>query len=416
MKKIMMMALMVLVTTSAFAGDSPALKAVMSCKTFTEAEVALKANLSQMVSDAERAKAYNKLVDLAMKKVDEETNKQAQAQIMTDPADAPKVDEEGLYLALFNAFVNAQECDQFDQKPNEKGKVSPKFHKKNQDRLNNRRLDLVNGGVYFQDKDNKEKQFQLLDLFVETASQSLFSDAPKGLAEENLGNIAFYSAYNALQNKDYKKAERYATYSLNDAEQGENAYIVMFEAMQKQLTNHQDSIDYAKKLEAIYQQNPDKNVVFESLCGIYSSLDKKPELLKLINEKLAKDPKDWAALAYRGQLAQQDKRWDDSIKDFMVAKETQPENVFLSSALGIAYLEKAREVEMNGQDEHNHISEETEAKRNEFLKEAVVHFEDARRLDKNMEFRHNWAYNLYNCYYVLYGENDARTKELEALQ
>ena len=139
MKKIMMMALMVLVTTSAFAGDSPALKAVMSCKTFAEAEVALKANLSQMVSDAERAKAYNKLVDLAMKKVDEETNKQAQAQIMTDPADAPKVDEEGLYLALFNAFVNAQECDQFDQKPNEKGKVSPKFHKKNQDRLNNRR-------------------------------------------------------------------------------------------------------------------------------------------------------------------------------------------------------------------------------------------------------------------------------------
>ena len=253
-------------------------------------------------------------------------------------------------------------------------------------------------------------------MFVETASQSLFSDAPKGLAEENLGNIAFYSAYNALQNKDYKKAERYATYSLNDAEQGENAYIVMFEAMQKQLTNHQDSIDYAKKLEAIYQQNPDKNVVFESLCGIYSSLDKKPELLKLINEKLAKDPKDWAALAYRGQLAQQDKRWDDSIKDFMVAKETQPENVFLSSALGIAYLEKAREVEMNGQDEHNRISEETEAKRNEFLKEAVVHFEDARRLDKNMEFRHNWAYNLYNCYYVLYGENDARTKELEALQ
>ena len=411
-----MMALMVLGTTSAFAGDSPALKAVMSAKSFAEAETALKANLSQMVSDAERAKAYNKLVDLAMQKVEKEDNLKAQAEIALSAKDAPNVDEAGLYQALYNAFVNANECEKYDLQPNEKGKVAPKFHKKNQDRLNGRRLDLVNGGVYYQDKDDKESQFKFLDLFVDTAEQTLFKDAPKGLAEENLGNIAFYSAYNALLNKDYPKAERYAAYSLNDSVQGENAYAVMLDAMQKQLVTRQDSLDYNKKLEAMYQQNPDKNAVFESLCAIYSALDNKAELVKLIEKRLATHPKDWAALAYRGQMAQADKRWDDSISDFKLALESSPENPFLASALGIGYLEKARDLELNSQDENNRITADTEAKRNELLKEAVVYFEKARSLDKNMDFRHNWAYPLYNCYYVLYGDDDPRTKELEALQ
>jgi len=416
MKKFLMMALMVLGATSVFAGDSPALKAVMSAKTYAEAEVALKANLSQMVSDAERAKAYNKLVDLSMRKVEEEDNKKAMAGIAVSSSDAPNIDEVGLYQALYNAFVNAQECDKYDVKPNEKGKIAPKFHKKNQDRLNNRRLDLINAGVFYQDKEDKEAQFKFLDLFVETAEQSLFGDAPKGLAEENLGNIAFYSAYNALLNKEYQKAERYAKYSLNDSVQSENAYAVMLDAMQKQLSTKQDSLAYAQKLENMYRENPNKNVIFETLCGVYSTMDNKPKLLSLISERLAQNPTDWAALAYRGQIAQTEKRFDDAIADFTKASASQPENVFLASALGICYLEKARELEMNEQDENNRISTDTESKRNELLKVAVKHFEEARRLDKNMDFRHNWAYNLYNCYYVLYGEDDARTKELEALQ
>jgi predicted Zn-dependent protease len=338
------------------------------------------------------------------------------AGIAVSSSDAPNVDEVGLYQALYNAFVNAQECDKYDVKPNEKGKIAPKFHKKNQDRLNNRRLDLINAGVFYQDKEDKEAQFKFLDLFVETAEQSLFGDAPKGLAEENLGNIAFYSAYNALLNKEYQKAERYAKYSLNDSVQSENAYAVMLDAMQKQLSTKQDSLAYAQKLENMYRENPNKNVIFETLCGVYSTMDNKPKLLSLISERLAQNPTDWAALAYRGQIAQTEKRFDDAIADFTKASASQPENVFLASALGICYLEKARELEMNEQDENNRISTDTESKRNELLKVAVKHFEDARRLDKNMDFRHNWAYNLYNCYYVLYGEDDARTKELEALQ
>ena len=73
MKKIMIMALMVLGTTCAFAGDSEALKAIKKAKDFTEAQNLVMNTLGQLANDAEKATAYNKLVDLAIDKYNKES-------------------------------------------------------------------------------------------------------------------------------------------------------------------------------------------------------------------------------------------------------------------------------------------------------------------------------------------------------
>ena len=72
MKKLMIAALLIFASSAAFAGDSDALKAILKAKTYTEAEGLLKSNLAQLTTAAEKAKAYNKLVDLAMAKVSKE--------------------------------------------------------------------------------------------------------------------------------------------------------------------------------------------------------------------------------------------------------------------------------------------------------------------------------------------------------
>ena len=72
MKKLMMVALMFLGTSAAFAADSEALKAILKAKTYNEAAELVKASLGQLANDAEKAKAYNKLVELALDKVNKE--------------------------------------------------------------------------------------------------------------------------------------------------------------------------------------------------------------------------------------------------------------------------------------------------------------------------------------------------------
>ena len=59
MKKLMIAAMMLLGTSTAFAGDSDALKAILKAKGYAEAASLVKSSLSQLASDAEKAKAYN---------------------------------------------------------------------------------------------------------------------------------------------------------------------------------------------------------------------------------------------------------------------------------------------------------------------------------------------------------------------
>ena len=58
---------------------------------------------------------------------------------------------------------------------------------------------------------------------------------------------------------------------------------------------------------------------------------------------------------------------------------------------------------------------ETENEVKEMFSKAVPYLEKAKQLDPTQE-KARWSLPLYNCYYILYGENDSRTKEMEKLR
>ena len=106
MKKLMFAAWMLLSTSAAFAGDSEPLKAILKAQTYAEAADLLKANIAQITDNAEKAKAYDKLYELAMKKVSAEQGVQLENQTnqqMGKEGNKP-VDEKGLYEAVGQAF------------------------------------------------------------------------------------------------------------------------------------------------------------------------------------------------------------------------------------------------------------------------------------------------------------------------
>ena len=118
MKKFMMMAMMFVASATAFAGDSDALKAVLKSKSYAEAAELLKANLGQMADNAEKAKAYNHLVDLAMDQVQQQTGTIAENQLavqMGNPDKQKAYDTLALADGICNAIEMAVECNKYDQ-------------------------------------------------------------------------------------------------------------------------------------------------------------------------------------------------------------------------------------------------------------------------------------------------------------
>ena len=90
-------------------------------------------------------------------------------------------------------------------------------------------------------------------------------------------------------------------------------------------------------------------------------------------------------------------KWDEAIADFKKAAAVKDDALVLTW-LGFCLTNKAADL-ANVADQKPLVEETKDC------------LEKARQLDPNQK-RANWRYLLYRTYYNLYGENDARTKEL----
>ena len=398
MKKLMIAAMMVLGATSAFAGDSDALKSIMKAKTYADAKVMLDQNLGSLANDAEKAKAYNYLVDLAMKQFNDQQSIQQTNQLMkkNDP-----VDEAAMNEGAYNALLAAQECYKYDQLPNAKGKVAPKFAA-NTTRVWGARIQLVNAGQSAAQQNKPEDVLKYWGTFLDTDNVPLFSTIdPKQKASEKeyIGQVALFTARYAYQAKDIARCDKYCDIALKDSAQAKDALNLKLYAMKDGLKTHEDSLGYVNKLKDLYAQDKTNDVILDNLNGMYSSLRMSQEQLALLNDAIAANPKSFVALADLGMyyIAQNDA--DKAIKCLTEALEVQPENVVVMTYLGACLNVKAA----NMQDPNG---------RKVVYQESIKHLDKAKQLDPE-KAQANWGYNRYQAYYGFYGPNAPETKQAE---
>ena len=400
MKKLFMMAVMMVASATAFAGDSDALKAILKAKTYAEAEALVKSSVGSLANDAEKAKAYNKLVDLAMAQFDAQSTIQTENQLAKQMGKEEKpVDQKLMNEMAFNAITAAMECDKYDQKPNEKGKVAPKFDKKNAQRLwFAPRNTLVNAG---QDaltaKDNATAR-KYWTLFVESDAAPLFKDQNRDQQKAFFGQVARFAAIFAYQDKDMAKALELADIAMKDEQEYEQALNLKLEILGDGLKTKDDSVKYVSNLKAIYAEHK-VNGVMEKLYNVLLGLGQTAEADKILDDALAADPNNFVALADKGLSLLTANKADEAVKYLKKAFEVKPDNAVIATYAGTAYSVQAQNVE-------------DPAKKKALYKEAIELFDKAKELDPDM-LQAKWGYNRYNAYYNYYGENAPETKQAE---
>lgn len=414
MRKLFVAALMVLSTSAAFAGDSDALKTILKAKTYAEAESLIKTSINSLASDAEKASAYNHLAQLAWEQFDKQTTAQLENQTAEQMGQKAKnvIDEELMYTSLSQAICAANESYGFDMKPNEKGKVKPRFAEKNAQKMYPVRAYLINGGGFFQGKDDA-KAYQLLSQYIESAEYPLFANVKKA-DDPNLPNAAFFASYMALTNKDYATAEKYAGLALGDAERGADAQKIQLAAMQAQLKNHEDSVAYVGKLEDLLAKNPNDDVVLSTLCALYSNMGQGEKAEKMLNDKLATDPNNYSALMIKGQIESQKKNYDAAAENLEKALAQAPDEdtkCVLNAAVGECYFYKAQERVNNYK---GVLSPAAREQFNVVYEKAIQYLEAAKQLDVMKEHKRSWAYPLYGSYYFVKGPEAAETQAAAA--
>ncbi len=407
MRKLMIAALMMLGTSAAFAGDSETLKAILKAKTYAEAEQLVKAGLDQLVSSEEKAKAYNHLTKLALEKFDSENAIQtANMAALVSKTPVTPYDTLGFYEAAYNATVNGLECIKYDSQPNAKGAIKPKFTEALKPLISNTRLQLITAGNHYAGLGDKDGVLKYWGAFLDSDNNPLFA-ASKPMEAQFLGQVAYYTAQFANQDKQYDRAEKYADIAMQDSTMREKAQIFKYAMAQRNLKTYEDSVKYVFQIEELYQREPDNEMAFGTLCNMYNDLKMTDKLKATIQEKLDKDPQNYTAWALKGQTLMnqnttaENPNWDECIDAFKKAVEIDGTNPVILTYLGFSINSKAAQA-------NDRVAQKA------LYKESMEYLERAKEIDPERE-RANWAYPLYQCYYLVYAASDPRTVEMEKL-
>ena len=383
---------------SAGAQNPAVAKQIKGMKNYQEALGLLKSNL-QSLSNEEKAAAYNKLVDLALDKFNKESSIEQVNQAMqkNDP-----YDKEGMNDAAYNAVVNAMECYKYDQMPNAKGQVKPKFAK-NVDRVLGARLAMVQAGQDAASEDKgADEVLKYWGTFVDSDSNPLFANIDRTQQAQFMGQVARFAAIYAYQNKEMERASRYCKVAMQDPEERNDALSLSVLILQSELKTREDSVNYVNNLLELHEQNPQNEVILENIYNTYSYLGEQDKAKNFLKGVLDKDPNNFVALADMGIACMRDDNVDDAITYLRRAIAVKDDNAVLHTYVGACCVAKAQ-VEV--------VPENAK----KFYEEAVQHYDRAKALDPNKEVS-NWGYSRYSAYSQLYGPEDPRTKAAEAEQ
>ena len=384
MKKLFVAALLAVTATSAFAQD---IKSVLKAKDYAEAQSGLNSCLSSL-NDEDKAKGYNKLVDLSFDKFNKENAVAVEAQTLEQMGQKSNktYDKQGMYDALLNGLNNALECDKYDQLPNAKGKVAPKFRKKNAGRIWPNRIQFVIAGQDGLQSDDQTVAYKYFAAYVDSYTAPLFADVDKGARDEYLGSVALIAARLAYQMKNMDKANQYCDVALNDTASYKEALGVKVAFMQQAMKTKEDSLRCLKDVEALYLKDKANENIFSVLAPLYGALGMQDKQDAILAERLAANPNDFMANLVKGQALMNASKWDEAIATLQKATAAKADALALTF-LGFCYNNKAAQ-------------QQDVAQMKSLFEQAKECFEKARDIDPNQQ-RASWSYMLDNTNYNL---------------
>lgn len=231
-----------------------------------------------------------------------------------------------------------------------------------------------------------------------SGTSSLFADYDKTKTPDTyLGDVARVAGVIAYQDKNFDLANKYCDIALEDTASYKDALNLKMAMMQQQMKTKEDSIKCLKDFENLYAKDKSETI-FTNLATLYGNLGMKDKQAKIIDERLAQDPKCFMAWAVKGQAEMNESKWDEAIADFKKANEIKP-NALVLTWLGYCINNKAANTQAANQQKA-------------LLTETQNYLEKARDLDPDQK-EANWRYLLYSTYYNLYGAEDSRTKALD---
>ncbi len=321
--------------------------------------------------------------------------------------------DEALYnRSIAEALKAAIQCDVYDNEPNEKGKIKPKFRTANAQRFQTARLNVINSGQYEYNNKNVEAAFEDWALYVESAKSPLFTGIDMS-KDQYYSQVAYFAGLAAYNLKKYDEAVKYANIAAEDTAKAADALEIIIFSRKEGAKTKEDTLAYVNTLRDLHKQQPAEQRWFNLLLDYYVQPSRAAELKAWVDEELAIDPNNKMAWALKGESEMNAGNWDSAIEAYKKAAELDPTFVQVWFNAGVCLNSKAVELKDKLSDKNTgKITTENANKVIAVLKDALGYMEKAKELDPNQE-KVKWVYPMYQIYYNM--GDKAKIAEYEKL-
>lgn len=325
-------------------------------------------------------------------------------------AEGAPFNEAQMYNYTYDLGFELANCDKYDNLPDAKGKVKPKYAEFVKMTYAQEFGQFYNAGAYFYGNEDYEKSYELFRMFID-ASDRLYKEGMMPKDTVNVPVAAYNMALSGMQLKDYEKVLSHIDLAMSNPQMAPSAFrykTVAHLELGDTATWLNDCMEGAK----LY---PEDAYFYQSLIQYYDSRNESDKLNALADELIASDPANPFFVYLKGYIAHQKEDVDTAIEWYEKTLEVDSNYESALNNLSRCYLFKAQEYSA-AQSSVKVTDKKKIAKDKEILngyyKKALPLLEKLRELQPD-KFE-LWGANLTNCYYNL--NMTEKLKEIEKLQ
>ena len=325
-------------------------------------------------------------------------------------AEGAPFNEAQMYSYVYELGHELANCEKYDNAPNAKGKVAPKYAEFIKMTYAQEFAQFYNAGAYFYGNEDYAKSYDLFKMFID-ASDKLYKEGMMPQDTVNVPVAAYNMSLSAMQMQDYEKVLSHVDLAMMNPQMAPSAFrykAVAHLELGDTATWLNDCMEGAKRF-------PDDAYFYQSLIQHYDSRNESDKLNALADELITSDPSNPFFVYLKGYIAHQQQNTDTAIEWYEKTLQVDPNYESALNNLSRCYLFKAQEY-ATAQSSTKVTDKKKLAKDKEILNgyynNALPLLEKLRELQP--EKYELWLANLTNCYYNL--NMTAKLKELEKLQ
>lgn len=296
-----------------------------------------------------------------------------------------KYDTTALFVTGRNMFLAYEAMDSLDAMPDKKGRVEPRYRKRNALFLDGYRKNLYSGGLFFISKQKFQDAFGMLDTYLDCASQPIFTGYKYDTKDATMLSAAYLATYCGVRLHDNRMAEKYSATALLYPAGRENTMRFLAEIYKEENRTG----EYRDMLRRGVDEFPKSEYFFTRLVDYYNDRNLPDSAMDVAARAIAKDSLNTLFLYAKANILLNTGRYEDcaAVCDRIISLNDSVADAYYTA--GLAYMNLAIETgKQGGKGSRNAVKG--------FYSKALPYMERYRLLAPDMKDK--WAVALYNIY------------------